>query len=126
MYAGAPRVVASLWKVSDRATADLMGYFYAGMLKQGMRPPAALRAAQVAMLKNKRRQAPYYWAPFVLQGEWSYPQITQTTQISNRIVHSASQDNSLGPCSGCLSASSASSADSVRRQVSDIPLARRR
>ena len=70
MYAGAPRVVASLWKVSDRATADLMGHFYAGMLKQGMRPAAALRAAQVAMLKNKRWQAPYYWAPFVLQGEW--------------------------------------------------------
>ena len=69
MYAGAPRVVASLWKVSDRATAQLMSHFYRGLLK-GMRPAAALRAAQVAMLKDKHWQAPYYWAPFVLQGEW--------------------------------------------------------
>ncbi len=70
MYAGAPRVVASLWKVSDRATAELMGHFDGGLLKQRMTPAAALRAAQVAMLKNKRWHAPYYWAPFVLQGEW--------------------------------------------------------
>jgi CHAT domain-containing protein len=70
MYAGAPRVVASLWRVSDSATAALMTHFYQGVLKQGMRPAAALRAAQLAMLKNKRWQAPYYWAPFVLQGEW--------------------------------------------------------
>lgn len=70
MYAGTPRVVASLWKVDDLATADLMKDFYQGMLKDGMRPAAALKAAQVAMLKNKRWQSPYYWAPFVLHGEW--------------------------------------------------------
>jgi CHAT domain-containing protein len=70
MYAGAPRVVASLWKVGDLGTAQLMSFFYRGMLKEGLRPAAALRAAQVAMLKQKRWQAPYYWAGFVLQGEW--------------------------------------------------------
>ena len=70
MYAGAPRVVASQWKVDDWATAELMKQFYRGMLKDGMRPAAALRAAQVAMSKQKRWQAPYYWAGFVLQGEW--------------------------------------------------------
>ena len=70
MYAGAPRVVASLWQIDDRATAELMRRFYAGMLGQKLRPAAALRAAQASMLKEKRWQAPYYWAAFTLQGEW--------------------------------------------------------
>lgn len=70
MYAGVPRVVASLWKVSDKATAELMQRFYQKMLKDGMRPAAALRAAQVSMLKEKQWSAAYYWAGFVLQGEW--------------------------------------------------------
>jgi len=71
MYAGAPRVVASLWKVDDEATAELMKHFYRKMLgKEKLRAAAALRAAQVDMLKEKRWQSPYYWAAFVLQGEW--------------------------------------------------------
>jgi CHAT domain-containing protein/Tfp pilus assembly protein PilF len=70
MYAGAPRVVASLWRVDDRATAELMKRFYQGMLKEGLRPAAALRAAQVSMLKEKRWSAPHYWAAFTIQGEW--------------------------------------------------------
>jgi CHAT domain-containing protein/tetratricopeptide (TPR) repeat protein len=70
MYAGAARVMASLWKVDDRATAELMKQFYQGMVKDGLRPAAALRAAQVAMWKQQRWQEPYYWAAFVLQGEW--------------------------------------------------------
>jgi CHAT domain-containing protein len=70
MYAGAPRVVASLWQVDDRATANLMKYFYEGMLGQGLRPAAALRSAQSSMMKDKRWQSPYYWAGFTLQGEW--------------------------------------------------------
>ena len=70
MYAGAPRVVASLWQVDDRASANLMKYFYDGMLGQGLRPAAALRAAQISMMKDKRWQSPYYWAAFTLQGEW--------------------------------------------------------
>jgi CHAT domain-containing protein len=71
MYAGAARVMASLWKVEDRATAELMRRFYEGMLgKEHMRPAAALRAAQLSMWKEKRWQEPFYWAAFVLQGEW--------------------------------------------------------
>jgi CHAT domain-containing protein/tetratricopeptide (TPR) repeat protein len=70
MYAGAARVMASLWKVDDRATAELMKHFYQGMVKDGLRPAAALRAAQVAMWKQQRWSEPYYWAAFVLQGEW--------------------------------------------------------
>jgi CHAT domain-containing protein len=70
MHAGAPRVVVSLWAVSDRATTQLMVRFYQGMLKEGMRPAAALRAAQLSLMNNKRWTSPYYWASFTLQGEW--------------------------------------------------------
>ena len=70
MYAGAARVVASLWKVDDEATAELMKRFYGRVLKDQLPSAAALRAAQVEMQGQKRWQAPYYWAGFVLQGEW--------------------------------------------------------
>lgn len=70
LYAGAPRLVVSLWKVNDQATAELMRLFYRGMLRDGLRPAAALRAAQIAMAQNPKWAAPYYWAGFVLQGEW--------------------------------------------------------
>jgi CHAT domain-containing protein/tetratricopeptide (TPR) repeat protein len=70
MYAGASRVVASLWNVSDVATAHLMAEFYRSMEKDGLPPAAALRAAQVKMLQQKRWASPYYWAAFQLQGEW--------------------------------------------------------
>ena len=72
MYAGAPRVVASLWRVDDAATAELMKTFYGGMLgPRKLRPAAALREAQLATAKQKRWRDPYYWAAFVLQGEWN-------------------------------------------------------
>lgn len=71
MYAGAPRVAASLWKVDDRATAELMKSFYEAMLApHGLPPAAALRAAQIKLLHQKKWQASYYWAAFVLQGDW--------------------------------------------------------
>jgi CHAT domain-containing protein len=69
MYAGAPRVVVSLWNVSDQATADLMQRFYQQLLARNSRPAAALRRAQVALIGDKRWRAPYYWAAFGLQGE---------------------------------------------------------
>ncbi|MEG4167321.1 MULTISPECIES: tetratricopeptide repeat protein [unclassified Microcoleus] len=70
MYAGAQRVVVSLWTVDDEATATLMSSFYQGMLKKGLTPAAALRAAQLEMLKQEKWKFPYYWAAFNLQGEW--------------------------------------------------------
>ena len=54
MYAGAQRVVASLWQVDDQATAQLMKLFYQGILKDGLAPAASLRAAQIEMSKQKR------------------------------------------------------------------------
>jgi len=70
MYAGATRVVASLWNVSDAATASLMAEFYRAMEKDHMPPAAALRAAQIHMWQQKRWSSPYYWAAFQIQGEW--------------------------------------------------------
>jgi len=70
LYAGAPRVIVSLWNVNDRATAELMTSMYRSMLREGMRPAAALRAAQLEMRKQKRWESPYYWAAFVQHGEW--------------------------------------------------------
>jgi CHAT domain-containing protein/tetratricopeptide (TPR) repeat protein len=71
MAAGSKSVVASLWKIDDRATASLMADFYQSMLRQGMSPSAALRIAKLNLLHSKRWNAPYYWAGFVLQGEYS-------------------------------------------------------
>jgi CHAT domain-containing protein len=70
MFAGTPRVVASLWQVGDAATAELMKRLYTGLLTKGMSPAAALRAAQRELAADPRWSAPYYWAGFVLQGDW--------------------------------------------------------
>ena len=70
MYAGSKRVLVTLWDVQDQATARLMTDFYRGLL--GPKRPntaAALRAAQIAIWREGRWKAPYYWAAFVLQGE---------------------------------------------------------
>jgi CHAT domain-containing protein len=68
MYAGAPRVVASLWQVNSTATAELMKRFYRGMLRENLSPAAALRVAQLEL--RRQGMTPYYWGGFVLQGEW--------------------------------------------------------
>jgi CHAT domain-containing protein len=71
MYAGARRVVASLWLVSDQATSKLMKFFYQEMLgEKRLRPATALREAQIAILKEKRFASPYFWAAFTIQGDW--------------------------------------------------------
>src|SRR5262245_2476174 len=71
MYAGTPRVIASLWNVRDEATAELMKRFYRNMLIGKSSPAAALREAQISMWREPQWAAPYYWAGFVLQGEWN-------------------------------------------------------
>jgi CHAT domain-containing protein/tetratricopeptide (TPR) repeat protein len=71
MYAGARSVIVSLWNVNDKATAALMQRLYVGMLRSGKTPAAALRAAQIEMLRTRQWQSPYFWAPFVMQGEWN-------------------------------------------------------
>ena len=70
MYAGAARVLVSLWEVDDEATSELMGRLYRGMLgKRRLTPAAALREAQISFWRDKPWSSPYYWAAFTLQGE---------------------------------------------------------
>jgi hypothetical protein len=73
MYAGATTVVASLWKVEDESTAELMKLFYIEMLQNGKTPAEALRLAQNSIRQIPRWSAPHYWAGFTLQGEYRYP-----------------------------------------------------
>jgi CHAT domain-containing protein/tetratricopeptide (TPR) repeat protein len=73
MYAGSRSVVATLWSVDDKATTELMSHFYEALLKQGLPPGAALRAAKLALREEKRWRPPYFWAAFVLQGEYREP-----------------------------------------------------
>ncbi|MEC4807192.1 MAG: CHAT domain-containing protein, partial [Jaaginema sp. PMC 1080.18] len=68
MYAGAKRVVVSLWKVNDVQTSVLMTQFYERMLQEEQNPVAALRAAQLQMWEAGK--SPYYWAAFTVQGDW--------------------------------------------------------
>jgi CHAT domain-containing protein len=73
IYAGAPTVGVSLWSVADKSTAELMTDFYKRLLTSGAtpaRPSAAMREAQLAMIAGKKYSAPFYWAPFVLVGDW--------------------------------------------------------
>ena len=71
MYAGAPLVGVTLWSVDDKPTADLMADFYKNLLTAGGgKPAAALRAARQNMIADRKYSAPFYWAPFVLIGDW--------------------------------------------------------
>src|SRR6185369_10571844 len=79
MASGSKSVVASLWKVDDRSTAVLMAHFYRSMLQDGLTPAAALKSAKEAVRREPGWHSPYFWAGFVLQGEYQ-----------NRIVASQS------------------------------------
>jgi CHAT domain-containing protein/Tfp pilus assembly protein PilF len=70
MYAGASRVVSSVWNVDDRASALLMSRFYDAMRTKRLAPAAALRVAQLSLMNDPRWSHPHYWAAFGLQGEW--------------------------------------------------------
>ena len=72
MYAGAPTVGVSLWSVADRSTAELMTDFYRRLLTANdASSSSALRGAQLAMISGKKYSAPFFWAPFVLIGDWN-------------------------------------------------------
>lgn len=74
LYAGAPGVISTLWNVNDDAAVALMGSFYERLLG-GESAAAALRQAQIAMLRGRQYSDPAFWAPFTMtgdpQGRWS-------------------------------------------------------
>jgi CHAT domain-containing protein len=84
MSAGSRSVVASLWKVDDRATAVLMANFYKSMLEDGLPPAAALRSAKQSIRQQKGWSAPYFWAGFTLQGEYK-ERIVVESKSSRRV-----------------------------------------
>jgi CHAT domain-containing protein len=70
MYAGAPSVLVSLWSVSDMSTATLMGAFYKNLIKNKLSKTDALRQAQLTLISDPTYSHPFYWAPFILIGDW--------------------------------------------------------
>jgi len=70
MYAGSPRVMATLWRVDDDATSEFMKDFYEAIFARSVSPAAALRQAQAEMRQQPRFHSPYYWGAFILEGEW--------------------------------------------------------
>ena len=70
IYAGAKSVVASLWRVNDASTAELMRIFYDGMQRRHLLPAAALRQAQLAIAQKPQWSSPYYWAGFIIEGDY--------------------------------------------------------
>lgn len=67
---GARSTIATLWSVQDDSTADLIAQFYAALKQPGITRAEALRQAQLSVLRSPNYQHPYYWAPFVLVGNW--------------------------------------------------------
>jgi CHAT domain-containing protein len=70
LYAGSNRIVASLWKVDDSATAEFMERFYRNHLQKGMSATSSLRQAKMEMKNTRRYSSPYYWSAFTLLGDW--------------------------------------------------------
>ena len=70
VLAGAETLVMTLWPVSDASTRQPMAAFYTS-LRAGVGRGDALRRAKLAMLKQKGHQHPFYWASFILSGQWT-------------------------------------------------------
>jgi CHAT domain-containing protein len=72
LLSGARSTLATLWSVSDQSTADLMSEFYLQLTQTNLNltKAEALRRAQLSLLKNPEYNHPYFWAPFVLVGNW--------------------------------------------------------
>ena len=69
IYSGAASVIVSLWSVYDPSTIELMLEFYK-QLKNGKDKATALQQAQIKIMQKEEYSHPYYWAPFILVGDW--------------------------------------------------------
>jgi len=70
LYAGTPSVIVSLWIVDSTSTQELMLEFYR-LLKNGKDKADALKEAQIKIMEKPEYSHPYYWAPFILVGDWA-------------------------------------------------------
>ncbi len=71
IQSGARSALASLWSISDAATAELISVFYAELRKSGVSKADSLRRAQVKLLSTQRFSHPSFWAPYLLVGSWT-------------------------------------------------------
>ncbi len=69
LYAGADSIVVSLWSVAAHSTMELMEEFYLE-LKEGKDKASALQQAMIKVMKRPEYSHPYFWAPFILIGDW--------------------------------------------------------
>ncbi|HKO44465.1 MAG TPA: CHAT domain-containing protein [Pyrinomonadaceae bacterium] len=88
LYAGSRSVVVSLWDVQDKKTANLMANFYQSMLKDGAAPAEALHQAKLKMYQKGESRQPFYWAAFVLQGEYRTPPRSWFQTLHSRVLWS--------------------------------------
>lgn len=84
VLAGAETQVMSLWQVDDEATRDLMTLFYQNLYKKGLGRSEAMRRAQLELLAQPKTRHPYYWASFIVSGNWAplsgvTPQVSEAT-----------------------------------------------
>jgi hypothetical protein len=86
MFAGTKSVIASLWKVDDEATAELMKYFYESLAQTGNSPSKALQIAKLKMAGQKKWQHPFFWAGFVFQGEYKNTISFKTSKVSYTFI----------------------------------------
>ena len=70
MRAGAKSTLATLWQVSDESTVILMERFYQELQTPGITKSQALHRAQQSLVRDLKYQTPYYWAPYILVGNW--------------------------------------------------------
>lgn len=67
---GARSTLATLWSVNDESTANLIAQFYQQLIQPRVSKAEAIRQAQLALLKQPKYEHPFFWAPFVLVGNW--------------------------------------------------------
>ena len=97
LRAGSRSVLATLWRVDDRATADLVERFYAAHRGAGLPPAAALRRAQIDQMSDPAWRAPAHWAGLTLHGDWRVP---PNPRAPDRVKSAESPTNRRRPAAG--------------------------
>lgn len=70
MRSGTRSTIGTLWSVQDQSTAQAMIQLYNNLTQPDINRAEALRQAQLFLLRQDKYKYPYYWAPFILVGNW--------------------------------------------------------